>query len=78
MVLYKLEEFDTNYQNAFGSDDIKGYDVYADRDDEKVVLREEVRIRKEVEQETMNVEEQVRREELDVNSEGRPSVDKNR
>jgi len=36
MVLYKLEEFDSNYQDAFGGDDIKGFDVYADRDNEKV------------------------------------------
>ncbi|BAZ20680.1 PRC-barrel domain-containing protein [Kalymmatonema gypsitolerans NIES-4073] len=36
MVLYKLEDFDANYQGSFGGDDIKGYDVYSDRDDEKV------------------------------------------
>ncbi|RUR75983.1 DUF2382 domain-containing protein [Chlorogloeopsis fritschii PCC 9212] len=36
MVLYKLEEFDPNYQHSFGSEDIKGYDVYSDRDNEKV------------------------------------------
>jgi len=38
MVLYKLKEFDSNYQNALGSDDFKGLDVYADTDDEKVVV----------------------------------------
>ena len=36
MVLYKLEDFDSNYQDAVGGDDIKGLDVYADKDDEKV------------------------------------------
>lgn len=36
MVLYKLEDFDANYQSSFGGDDIKGYDVYSDRDNEKV------------------------------------------
>lgn len=36
MVLYKLEEFAPNHQNLFGSDDIKGCDVYADRNDEKI------------------------------------------
>lgn len=36
MVLYKLEDFDTNYQNAFDGNDIKGYEVYANRDNEKV------------------------------------------
>jgi uncharacterized protein (TIGR02271 family) len=36
MVLYKLEEFDANYQDAFGGDDIKNYDVYSDIDDDKI------------------------------------------
>jgi uncharacterized protein (TIGR02271 family) len=35
MVLYKLEDFDPNYRDTFG-DEIKGYDVYADRTDEKI------------------------------------------
>jgi uncharacterized protein (TIGR02271 family) len=35
MVLYKLEDFDPNYRDTFG-DEIKGYDVYADRKDEKI------------------------------------------
>jgi uncharacterized protein (TIGR02271 family) len=35
MVLYKLEDFDSNYRDTFG-DEIKGYDVYADRNDEKI------------------------------------------
>lgn len=36
MVLYKLEDFDTDYQTSFDGDDIKGYDVYSDRNDEKI------------------------------------------
>lgn len=36
MVLYKLEEFDPNYQDAFDGDDIKNYDVYSDIDDDKI------------------------------------------
>ncbi|MEH2142173.1 hypothetical protein [Nostoc sp.] len=36
MVLYKLEDFDKDYQDAVGRDEIKGLDVYADKDDEKV------------------------------------------
>lgn len=36
MVLYKLEDFDPNYQDAFDGNDIKGYEVYSDRDSEKV------------------------------------------
>jgi uncharacterized protein (TIGR02271 family) len=35
MVLYKLEDFDPNYRDTFG-DEIKGYDVYAGRNDEKI------------------------------------------
>jgi stress response protein YsnF len=40
-------------------------------------LREEVRIRKEVEQDTVEAQETIRREELDVDTQGRPIVDKN-
>lgn len=36
MVLYKLEDFDTDYQGSFGGDDIQGYDVYSDIGDDKV------------------------------------------
>ena len=36
MVLYKLEDFAPNYQDAVGGDEIKGYDVYADRNDQKI------------------------------------------
>jgi len=36
MVLHKLEDFDTNYRDAFDGNDIKGYEVYSDRDNEKV------------------------------------------
>lgn len=32
MVLYKLEDFDSDYRNTFGGDEIKGYDVYANRE----------------------------------------------
>lgn len=36
MVLYKLKDFDPLYQNAWASDDIKEYDVYADRNNDKI------------------------------------------
>ena len=36
MALHKLEEFDTNYRDSFDGDDIKDYEVYSDRDNEKV------------------------------------------
>jgi uncharacterized protein (TIGR02271 family) len=36
MTLHKLEDFDTDYRDSFGGDDIKDYEVYSDRDNEKV------------------------------------------
>lgn len=36
MVLYRLKDFDPDYQDAVGRDDIVGLDVYTDQDDEKV------------------------------------------
>ncbi|MBD1888488.1 DUF2382 domain-containing protein [Coleofasciculus sp. FACHB-SPT9] len=36
MVLYKLEDFDTDYQDTFGGEDVKGFDVYSDISDDKV------------------------------------------
>lgn len=36
MVLYKLEDFDADYQDSFDRNDIKGYDVYADITNEKI------------------------------------------
>lgn len=36
MVLYKLEDFDPNYRDSFGSEDVKNYDVYSDVTDEKI------------------------------------------
>jgi len=43
---------------------------------QEAVLCEEVRIRKEVEQDTVEAQETLRREELDVDTQGRPVVDK--
>lgn len=36
MTLYKLEDFEPNYRDSFGKDDIYGYDVYTDINNEKV------------------------------------------
>jgi uncharacterized protein (TIGR02271 family) len=36
MVLYKIEDFDPNYRNHFQNDNVKGYDVYSDINNEKV------------------------------------------
>jgi hypothetical protein len=35
VALHKLEDFDPKYQDAVGRDEIKGLDVYTDKDDEK-------------------------------------------
>jgi uncharacterized protein (TIGR02271 family) len=54
-------------------------DIYEETPDirKEAVLREEVSIRKEVEQDTVNAEETVRREELDLDTQGRPVRDTN-
>lgn len=64
----------------FQSEEVARMDVYEEQPDirKEAVLREEVNVRKEVERNTVNAEEQVRRQELDIDSEGRPIVDKNR
>ncbi|MER3494382.1 MAG: photosystem reaction center subunit H [Mastigocladus sp. ERB_26_2] len=36
MALYKLTDFDANYRDAFGGNDIKGMGVYAEGTDEKI------------------------------------------
>lgn len=36
MALYKLEEFDADYKDSFGSDDLTHYDVYSDMDNDKI------------------------------------------
>jgi stress response protein YsnF len=65
---------------TFREGEVAHVDLYEEKPDirKEAVLREEVRIRKEVEQEMVSTQEQVRREELDIDSEGRPIVDKDR
>lgn len=55
-------------------------EVYEETADiqKKAFVREEVGVRKEVAHETVNATEKVRREELDVDVDGRPVIDKNR
>lgn len=64
----------------FRSGEVAHMDIYEEQPDirKEAVLREEVNVRKEVKRDTVNAEEQIRREELDIDSEGRPIVDKNR
>ena len=63
---------------AFQEGEVARMEVYEETPDvrKEAFVREEVSIRKEVDQKTVTAEETIRREELDVNTEGRPVVDK--
>lgn len=64
---------------SFREGEVAHIDIYEETPDirKEAVLREEVRIRKETEQEMVNTQETVRREELDLDAPGRSVVDKN-
>jgi len=64
--------------NAFHEGEVARMEVYEETADvqKKAFVREEVNVRKEVTQETVNTQEQLRREELDVDTDGKPIVDK--
>lgn len=66
-------------ETAFREGEVAHMEIYKEIPDirKEAVLREEVRIRKEVEQDTVEAQETLRREELDVDTQGRPVVDKN-
>lgn len=61
----------------FREGEVARMELYEETPDirKEAFVREEVNVRKEVERTTVNAEETVRREELDVNTEGRPLVD---
>lgn len=63
--------------DAFQDGEAIRVEVYEETPDihKEVFVREEVSLRKEVSKETINVKETVRREELDVDAQGRPVVD---
>jgi uncharacterized protein (TIGR02271 family) len=63
--------------DTFNSGEAIRMEVYEETPDihKEAFVREEVSFRKEVTQETVNAEETVRREELDVDTQGRPVVD---
>ncbi len=65
-------------QAGFREGEVARMEVYEETPDirKETVVSEEVRIRKEVEHDTVNADETVRREELDVDTQGRPVVDK--
>jgi uncharacterized protein (TIGR02271 family) len=68
----------SNPSNAFREGEVARVEIYEETPDihKETVVREEVRIRKEVETNTAEAQETIRREELDIDSEGRPIVDK--
>lgn len=64
----------------FREGEVARMEVYEESADiqKKAFVREEVGIRKEVQQDTVDRTETLRREELDVDTEGNPIIDKNR
>lgn len=63
---------------AFQEGQVAQMEVYEETPDihKEAFVREEVRVRKEVEQDTATAEETIRREELDVDAQGHPVIDK--
>ncbi len=64
--------------DAFGEGEVARVEVYEETPDirKEAFVREEVSVKKEINHETVQAEETLRREELDVNTEGRTVVDK--
>jgi len=65
-------------EHAFQEGEVARMEIYEERPDvrKETVLREEVQIRKEVQQDTHDVQETLRREELDIDTNGNPIVDR--
>lgn len=65
-------------EDAFREGEVARVEVYEETPDvhKEAVLREEVNLRKEINHETVDAEEQLRRERLDVTTTGHPNVDK--
>jgi uncharacterized protein (TIGR02271 family) len=65
-------------RTAFQDGEVARVEVYEETPDihKEAFVREEVRVRKEVDRDLVNAEEQIRREELDVDTQGRPVVNK--
>lgn len=64
-------------EGAFQEGTVARVEVYEETPDiqKEAFVREEVRVKKVVDQDVVTAEDQVRREELDIDSEGRPIVD---
>jgi uncharacterized protein (TIGR02271 family) len=67
-------------ENAFREGEVARMELHEETADvrKEAFVREEVTIRKEVEQDTVNVQETVRREELDIDTDGNPIVKESR
>lgn len=64
----------------FQEGEVARMEVYEETADinKQAFVREEVEVRKEVEHDTISAKEKVRREELDINTDGRPNVQRDR
>lgn len=62
----------------FREGEVARMEIYEETPDirKEAVVREEIKVRKEIDHETVEAQEQVRREELDVDSQGRTVVDR--
>lgn len=71
-----VDSDDADFKNR----EVARMDVYEETSDirKETFVREQVSIRKEVDRDTVDAEETVRREELDLDTQGRPVVDKKR
>jgi uncharacterized protein (TIGR02271 family) len=67
-------------ERPFQEGEVARMEIYEERPDvrKEAVVREEVKVRKEVERDTVDVQETVRREELDIDTDGNPIVDRSR
>ncbi|MBF2062967.1 MAG: DUF2382 domain-containing protein [Calothrix sp. C42_A2020_038] len=67
-----------NPTGAFREGEVARMDIYEETPDirKEAVVREEVKVKKVVDRDTVESQEQVRREELDINADGRPVDDK--
>ncbi|BAZ08451.1 hypothetical protein NIES4071_02560 [Calothrix sp. NIES-4071] len=64
---------------AFHSGEVAHVEIYEEVPDihKETVVKEEVRVKKVVDQETVQATEKIRREELDIDTDGRPTIKKN-
>jgi uncharacterized protein (TIGR02271 family) len=67
-----------NPGDAFHNEQVAHLDVYEETPDirKEAFVREEVRVRKEVEQDTVTAEETIRREQLDIDTQGQPTEER--